>query len=53
MGSKGLKALAVRGKKKVPVVEKEKLDQLRKKYLPEMKENPWFSFFHDIGTSAT
>jgi len=52
MGSKGLKALAVRGKKKVPVVDKEKLDQLRKKYLPEMKENPWFSFFHDIGTSA-
>ncbi len=52
MGSKGLKAVAVRGKKKVPVAEKEKLDLLRKKYLAAMKKNPWFPFFHDIGTSA-
>jgi aldehyde:ferredoxin oxidoreductase len=52
MGSKNLKALAVRGKITVPVVQKERLDRLRKTHLPEMKKNPWYSFFHDIGTCA-
>ncbi|NIS70604.1 MAG: aldehyde ferredoxin oxidoreductase, partial [Proteobacteria bacterium] len=52
MGSKKLKALAVRGRRKVPVAREKVLGALRKKYLSSMKDNPWFPFFHDIGTNA-
>ncbi|NIS69499.1 MAG: hypothetical protein GTO12_11280, partial [Proteobacteria bacterium] len=52
MGSKKLKALAVRGRRKVPVAREKVLGALIKKYLSSMKDNPWFPFFHDIGTNA-
>ena len=50
MGSKNLKALVVRGKRKVSVADPEKLDELRKQALVGMKENPWYPFFHEVGT---
>ncbi len=52
MGAKKLKAIAVRGGRKVPVAQEEKLTELRKKYLATMHNSPWYSFFHDIGTDA-
>lgn len=50
MGAKKLKALVVRGKQKVPVADAEKLEHLRKQSLRSMKANPWYPFFHDVGT---
>jgi aldehyde:ferredoxin oxidoreductase len=50
MGSKKVKALAVRGKRKVPVADAQKLDDLRKQSLLRMKENPWYPTFHNVGT---
>lgn len=52
MGSKKLKAIVVRGNRKVPVALEEKLSEARKKYVDGMKDNPWYPFFHDIGTDA-
>jgi aldehyde:ferredoxin oxidoreductase len=52
MGSKKLKAIAVRGEQKVSVAKEEKLNELRKKYLNSMTSNPWYPFFHDIGTNS-
>ena len=52
MGSKKLKALAVKGNQKVPVADEGKLDELRKKYLAALIESPWYAFFHDVGTDA-
>jgi aldehyde:ferredoxin oxidoreductase len=52
MGSKRLKAIAVRGTQKVPIANEEKLMEAREKYMASMRESPYWSFFHDIGTDA-
>ncbi|MFH1123698.1 MAG: aldehyde ferredoxin oxidoreductase family protein [Pseudomonadota bacterium] len=43
MGSKGLKALAVRGKKKVAVADEARLDELKKAYLKELRKKGGFA----------
>ncbi len=42
MGSKRLKAVAVHGKGKVAIADKDKLDQLRKAFLKELRESEGF-----------
>ena len=39
MGSKKLKALAVRGSEKVPIADKDRLDELRKIFFKELRES--------------
>ncbi|MCD6453227.1 MAG: aldehyde ferredoxin oxidoreductase family protein [Dehalococcoidales bacterium] len=52
MGSKRLKALAVRGTNKVPIVDPERMAALRKDYLKSVKEtqHPWAQAFKGWGT---
>jgi aldehyde:ferredoxin oxidoreductase len=51
MGSKRLKAVAVHGKGKVAVANKERLDQLRKAFLKEFRESKGVSkILRDYGT---
>ncbi|NOQ96216.1 MAG: aldehyde ferredoxin oxidoreductase, partial [Desulfobacterales bacterium] len=51
MGSKRLKAVAVHGKGKVAVANKERLDQLRKAFLKEFRESGGFpKLLRDYGT---
>jgi aldehyde:ferredoxin oxidoreductase len=52
MGSKKLKAVAVRGTGKIPIVDTNKLLALRKALLADMKDNPMFVMFHKYGTTA-
>ncbi|MFC2070763.1 aldehyde ferredoxin oxidoreductase C-terminal domain-containing protein, partial [Chloroflexota bacterium] len=57
MGSKKLKAIAARGDKEVPVVDKAKADNLRKEYLEGMKKPgpsgvPFTDHFGKYGTSG-
>jgi len=51
MGSKRLKAVAVHGKRGVPVASKEQLDRVRKAFLKEFRESKGFSkTLRDYGT---
>jgi aldehyde:ferredoxin oxidoreductase len=50
MGSKRLKAVAVKGKMKVPQADEAMVKELRKRYLGKLT-GP-FGMFHDIGTPA-
>jgi len=52
MGSKRLKALAIRGTKKVPIADPERFAALRKDYLKSVKdtEHPWAVTFKKWGT---
>lgn len=52
MGSKKLKAVAVRGTGKLPIVDTDRLLGLRKALLAEMKDNPTFKMFHKYGTTG-
>lgn len=53
MGSKRLKAVAVHGKGKVAIADKERLDQLRKKFVKELRESEGFpKLLMDYGTCA-
>ncbi|MFC1877222.1 aldehyde ferredoxin oxidoreductase family protein [Thermodesulfobacteriota bacterium] len=54
MGSKLLKAVAVRGTQKLKINAPELFSQLRKDYLSGVKvsENPWVPFFKNWGTPA-
>ncbi len=49
MGSKRLKAVAVKGNSKVPVADEEKVKELRKKYLPQLGGNA--TWMGEFGTS--
>ena len=54
MGSKRLKALAVRGTKKVPLADAERFATLRKDYLQNVKEteHPWAGMMKTWGTCS-
>ena len=54
MGSKRLKAFAVRGTKKVPIADPERFASLRKDYLKSVKEteHPWAVMFKNWGTCS-
>lgn len=49
MGSKRLKAIAVRGTKKIPLANKERVDQIRRRLLKEF-EGPLADMFKKYGT---
>ena len=51
MGSKRLKAIAVRGKGKLEVADEERVSELRKELLIEMKRNPSIQLFARYGTT--
>jgi len=51
MGSKKLKAVAVRGTARIPLADMDKLLELRKNALDAMKKNPMVSTFSNYGTS--
>lgn len=53
MGSKKLKAIAVRGTGKIPIAHSEKLLELRKKHLDTIKKDPFYMPFRKYGMSAT
>jgi len=55
MGSKRLKAFAVRGTKKVPIANPERFAVLRKDYLKSVKDtdHPWVITFKKWGTCGT
>ena len=48
MGSKKLKAIAVRGTQRVPLADQQRAEDLRKKYLRLKTE--WYAVYHDYGT---
>ena len=52
MGSKRLKAIAVRGRKKIHIADKARLDSLRKNFLKELSENapPFIEALKKYGT---
>ncbi|MCX7912543.1 MAG: aldehyde ferredoxin oxidoreductase family protein [Dehalococcoidales bacterium] len=50
MGSKNLKAVAVRGNMKIPVADEKKSAEMRKRHLASM--GPRVSFMRDFGTSG-
>ena len=52
MGSKRLKALAVRGSKKVPIADAKRFAALRRDYLKSVRdtEHPWAITYRDFGT---
>jgi len=52
MGSKNLKAVAVRGTGKIPVADMNKLLELRKETVDKMKKAMMFGMFSKYGTSA-
>jgi len=51
MGSKRLKAIAVRGKGKLEVADEEGINTLTKELLAEMKQNPLLQLFTRYGTT--
>jgi len=55
MGSKNLKAVAVRGTGKIPTVDKDKVIELRKQFIEKAKEErgPYWDFFLKYGTSGS
>jgi len=54
-GSKNLKAVAVRGTGKIPLVQKEKVADLREKFVKLAKEErgPYWEYFTKYGTSGS
>lgn len=50
MGSKLLKAVAVRGKSKVAVAESERTNQLRREFVKQMRNSPFLKGLIDYGT---
>lgn len=57
MGSKRLKAVAVRGNQKVPIADREAANRLRREYLVALKAvqsrgQPFLELFHKYGTSS-
>ena len=52
MGSKKLKAVAVFGTVQVPVADKEKAKELRKKYVAELKKKKVADMFKEFGSSG-
>ncbi len=54
-GSKNLKAVAVRGTRKIPIEEKEKVTELRKQFIKIAKEErgPYWEYFTKYGTSGS
>jgi len=52
MGSKKLKAIAVKGKQAVPLANKSELDAARKKYLEQIKNSPIAQAFSQAGTTG-
>jgi aldehyde:ferredoxin oxidoreductase len=52
MGSKKLKAVAVRGEGKVPIADSEAMDRLRKEYLAIINKSPARSGLHNFGTCS-
>ncbi len=52
MGSKRLKAVAVVGTRKPAVAQPDQVNALRKKYLPEFKENDTSKIMRDYGTAG-
>lgn len=53
MGSKNLKAIAVRGKKSVKVADSDTLDQMAKKFSHELATNPLLEPMRSYGTAAS
>ncbi len=53
MGSKNLKAIAVRGNKKIEAVDKQTLKQLKKEALTRIKEDPSFGPTRKYGSMIT
>lgn len=53
MGSKNLKAIAVRGTKNIEVADKNLLQKLTKKATQEMLSNPFYQDFKKFGTNNT
>jgi aldehyde:ferredoxin oxidoreductase len=52
MGSKKLKAVAVRGEAKVPVADADATDRLRKEYLAVINKSPARNGLHSFGTCS-
>jgi aldehyde:ferredoxin oxidoreductase len=52
MGSKKLKAVAVKGNKKVPIGDVERYAEVRKDYASKLKGNPFVNVFRKFGTSV-
>ncbi|MCF8066946.1 MAG: aldehyde ferredoxin oxidoreductase family protein [Desulfobacterales bacterium] len=54
MGSKGLKAVAVKGTQKVEIADDERLSQLRTDYRKDVKmtQHPWVHLFKNWGTCS-
>jgi aldehyde:ferredoxin oxidoreductase len=52
MGSKKLKAVAVRGEAKVPIADAEATDRLRKEYLAIISKSPARNGLHSFGTCS-
>jgi aldehyde:ferredoxin oxidoreductase len=52
MGSKNLKAIAVKGNGKVPVVDAERYAPIRSKANHELKADSYTDVFHDLGTAG-
>ena len=52
MGSKNLKAIAVKGHGKVPVADREKYALVRSKSNMELKADPYSDVFHDLGSAG-
>jgi aldehyde:ferredoxin oxidoreductase len=53
MGSKKLKAIVVRGTKKVPVAEPEKLQEYMREMAKAIRNNPTVAHMHQAGTSGS
>ncbi len=53
MGSKKLKAIALRGERKVPVARSKELSSLRESYLKTLKANPFQQMLAKTGTGAS
>ncbi len=53
MGSKNLKAIVVRGTKRLPVADKKKIVEIARWAAGEGMENPLAKTLHEIGTPAT
>jgi aldehyde:ferredoxin oxidoreductase len=51
MGSKNLKAILVKGTKKIPVADKKKLKQIIKQTRNLIKEDPQYRLYRDYGTT--
>ncbi|MFZ5753021.1 MAG: aldehyde ferredoxin oxidoreductase family protein, partial [Bacillota bacterium] len=52
MGSKNLKAVAVRGTKRIPFADEEKIKEIGKRYLAKYMNHPMSRTLYEFGTSA-